>query len=249
MSFVTFQFKGKTALVTGAGQGIGRALCKALSAAGAVVCALDKSQENLDSLVTECSGGDVRTVCVDLVDWSRTQSAVESLGHIDLLVNNAGITEVLPFTDVTLEGFDRLMSVNVRGVFAVSQVFARNLMARGCPGAIVNISSQASQRALVNHVVYCTSKAAVDQMTKCLAFELGPHEIRVNAVNPTVVLTDMGRRVWSDVAVAEAFKARIPLRKFAEEEDVVQAVLFLLSDSAAMVNGATLPVDGGFHVG
>lgn len=244
MSTVTFQFKGKTALVTGAGQGMGRAISKALSSAGAVVFALDKIQQNLDSLVAECK--DIRPVCVDLVDWHSTQSAVKSLGPIDLLVNNAGVTEVTPFTDVTVESFDWIMNVNVRAVFAVSQVFARGLLERGSSGAIVNISSQSSMRALTNHSVYCTSKAAVDQLTRSLAFELGPHQIRVNAVNPTVVMTAMGRQVWSDPAVADPLRERIPLRKFAELSDIVNTVLYLLSDAAAMINGVTLPVDGGY---
>lgn len=245
MNSVTFQFKGRTALVTGAGQGIGRAVCLALSSAGAVVYALSKTQQNLDSLVAEC--GDIRPVCVDLSDWHNAQSAVKSLGPVDLLVNNAGVVDNNPFVDVTVDNFDWIMNVNVRAVFAVSQVFARSLLERRSSGAIVNVSSQASLRALKDHVVYSASKAAVDQLTRSLAFELGPHQIRVNAVNPTVVMTALGRRVWSDPAVAEPLRKRIPLRKFAEVNDVVDAILYLLSDSAAMINGVTLLVDGGFH--
>lgn len=246
MSSVTFQFKGKTALVTGAGQGIGREICKSLSSAGAVVYALSKTQQNLDSLVSECP--DIRAVCLDLVDWQSAQNAVKSLGHIDLLVNNAGVAEYSPFIDVTMDSFDSIMNVNVKAVFAVSQAFARGVIERGGSGAIVNVSSKASSRVLKNLIVYCTSKAAVDQLTRSLAYELGPHKIRVNAVNPTVVMTAMGRLLWTDPAVGDPMRARIPLGRFADEIDVVNAVLYLLSDSAAMINGVTLPVDGGFLV-
>eukprot|EP01137_Pigoraptor_chileana_P019742 Opistho-2@81189 len=113
-------------------------------------------------------------------------------------------------------------------------------------GSIVNISSQASQRPLVNHTAYCASKGALDQLTRVMALELGPHNIRVNCVNPTVVMTDMGRLGWSDPAKAGPMLSRIPLNRFAEVSDVVNATLFLLSDRSGMVHGCMLPVDGGF---
>ncbi|XP_047613544.1 L-xylulose reductase isoform X2 [Phacochoerus africanus] len=125
------------------------------------------------------------------------------------------------------------------------QVVARGLIARGAPGSIVNVSSQASQRALPNHSVYCSTKGALDMLTKMMALELGPHKIRVNAVNPTVVMTSMGRANWSNPQKAKAMLDRIPLGRFAEVEHVVDAILFLLSDRSSMTTGSTLPVDGG----
>jgi len=113
-------------------------------------------------------------------------------------------------------------------------------------GSIVNVSSQASQVGLVDHTSYCASKAAQDALTRCMAVELGKHGIRTNSVNPTVVLTDMGRLAWSDPVKAGPMLSRIPTGRFAEVDDVVSVVLFLLSDNAAMVNGSALPVDGGF---
>ena len=126
------------------------------------------------------------------------------------------------------------------------QVAAQSMKSRGVPGAIVNVSSQASEVGLPDHTAYCVSKGALDQLTRVMAVELGPANIRVNSVNPTVVLTEMGKAAWSDEAKAAPMLARIPLRRFAEEQDVVNAIVFLLSDKAAMVNGAFLPVDGGF---
>ncbi len=144
-----------------------------------------------------------------------------------------------------------MMGTNVSAVFNITQVLARKMVTRGDGGrgcAIVNVSSQASGIALPDHSVYGTTKAALDHLTHCLALELGPHQIRVNAVNPTVVLTDMGERVWlspSFAAKKEAMMERIPLKRFAEVKDVVHAIMYLLSDKADMINGATLPIDGG----
>ncbi|XP_032832015.2 L-xylulose reductase isoform X1 [Petromyzon marinus] len=237
-------FGGKHALVTGAGKGIGRATCIALQSLGATVTALSRTQADLDSLTHECPA--VRAVCVDLADWAAVEAALGAVGPVDLLVNNAGVALLQPFLDVTAEAFQRSFDVNVKAVLQVSQAVARGMVARGSGGAIVNVSSQASQRALLNHTVYCASKGALDMLTKVMALELGPHNIRVNAVNPTVVMTDMGREAWSPPERAGPMLARIPLARFAELEDVVNAVVFLLSERSAMVHGVTLPVDGGF---
>ncbi|XP_055448418.1 L-xylulose reductase isoform X1 [Psammomys obesus] len=235
---------GRRALVTGAGKGIGRSTVLALTAAGAHVVAVSRTQEDLDNLVRECPG--VEPVCVDLGDWEATEKALSTVGPVDLLVNNAAVALLQPFLEVTKEACDQSFSVNLRAVIQVSQIVARGMIARGVPGAIVNVSSQASQRALTNHSVYCSTKGALDMLTKMMALELGPHKIRVNAVNPTVVMTPMGRMNWSDPQKAKAMLDRIPLGKFAEVENVVDAVLFLLSDRSRMTSGSTLPVDGGF---
>ena len=126
------------------------------------------------------------------------------------------------------------------------QVVARNLLKRGAPGSIVNVSSQGSKVGLDQHTAYCMSKGAMDQLTRTMALELGRKGIRVNAVNPTVVLTAMGRKAWSDPVKAAPMLARIPLGRFAEEVDVVNVIVFLLSERAAMINGSTVPVEGGF---
>uniref|UniRef100_A0A8C5J106 Dicarbonyl and L-xylulose reductase n=1 Tax=Junco hyemalis TaxID=40217 RepID=A0A8C5J106_JUNHY len=127
-------------------------------------------------------------------------------------------------------------------------IVARQMIAQGVPGAIVNVSSQASKRALRDHAVYCSTKSALDMLSKVMAMELGPHKIRVNTVNPTVVMTDMGRINWSDPQKSAAMINRIPLGKFAEVDDVVNSILFLLSDKSAMTTGSSLMIDGGFLV-
>ncbi|XP_075415598.1 L-xylulose reductase isoform X2 [Tenrec ecaudatus] len=235
---------GRRALVTGAGKGIGRSTALALHAAGARVVAVSRTQADLDSLVHECPG--IEPVCVDLGDWEATERALGGVGPVDLLVNNAAVAVLQPFLEVTKEACDRSFDVNLRAVIQVSQIVARGLVARGTPGAIVHVSSQASQRALTNHTVYCSTKGAIDMLTKVMALELGPHKIRVNAVNPTVVMTPMGQVNWSDPQKAKAMLDRIPLGQFAEVEHVVDSILFLLSDRSGMTTGSTLPVDGGF---
>lgn len=236
-------FKGQRALVTGAGKGIGRSTAKMLVDCGAEVIALSRTQADLDSLKVEVPT--IQTVCLDLSDIEAATKKIESLGDIHLLVNNAGIAILGPFEEIKFEDFDKIFSVNVKAPLFIAQVVAKQMIARGSGGAIVNVSSQASMIALKDHTLYCSTKAAMDMFTKSLALELGPHKIRVNAVNPTVVLTDMGRLGWSDPAKAKPMLDTIPLGRFAEVEDVVHSIIYLLSDKANMITGTMLPIDGG----
>jgi NAD(P)-dependent dehydrogenase (short-subunit alcohol dehydrogenase family) len=237
-------FSGKNILVTGAGKGIGRDIVQYLiRECNANVIALSRTQADLDSLREEC---DCEVVQVDLADVQATQRAIEAIDRVDLLVNNAGVAILEPFLTASVEAFDTTMAINVRAIMVVSQLVAQQMIDRGEGGAIVNVSSQASSRALQDHTTYCASKGAVDQLTRVMALELGPHQIRVNAVNPTVVLTPMGKRAWEDPAKGGPMKARIPLGRFAEPYHVSQVIAYLLSPHADMVNGITMPIDGGF---
>ena len=128
----------------------------------------------------------------------------------------------------------------------IQQIVAKDLISRGLKGTIVNMSSQAGQRAMEDHILYGATKATLDHMTKSLALELGPKGIRVNAVSPTVVMTQMGKLAWSDPQKSGPVLARIPQGKFAEVDDVVNAVVYLLNEQSDMINGHSLPVDGGF---
>jgi len=239
-------FSGKRILVTGAGRGIGRELVKHLAehAKDATIIALSQSADNLESLKKECDK--LETIVVDLTDHKATRKAVSLCLPIHALVNNAGVAHLRPFLEQTMEDFDKTFEVNVKAVFNVSQVVAMGMVASGKGGAIVNISSQASMAALKDHAAYCSSKGALDMLSKVMALELGPHNIRVNCVNPTVVLTEMGRLGWGDPVKAGPMLAKIPLGRFAETSEVIPAILFLLSDKASMINGITMPIDGGF---
>ena len=238
-------FDGRRALVTGAGKGIGREIARHLAACNAVVIALSRTAADLESLRDE-TGCEI--IVVDLADVDATQAALQGIGRVELLVNNAGVSILEPFLDVSVAAFDEVLAVNVRGVLLVSQIVARGMIAAGSGGAIVNLSSVASSRALSDHTSYCTSKGALDQLTRMMALELGPHNIRVNAVNPTVTLTPMGEMAWGDPAKSGPILARIPLGRFARPLQVAGVVAWLLSDSADMVHGVTLPIDGGFVV-
>jgi len=241
-------FVGKRALVTGAGKGIGREICMQLARSGAYVVAISRTQSDLASLKRELDkfGNGSQVIAIDLAQIEDTRSALESVGDVDLLVNNAGVTRLAPFVDATLEDWDSVMNTNLRSVFVVSQIIAKKMIAKGTQGSIVNISSQASMVGLDKHAAYCASKGGLDQLTRAMALELGRHGIRVNSINPTVVLTDMGKMAWSSPSVSDPMRQKIPLGKFAEPEDVAHAVLYLLSENAAMINGVILPVDGGF---
>ena len=241
---MNISFEGKRILVTGAGQGIGRELALRLSKFKGQVIGLSKTKENLDKLRAQDSS--IQTVCVDLGDWDATKKAVQSVLPVDLLVNNAAVAKLKPFLDATEEEFDLSFNINVKAMMNVSQVVARDMIQRNVPGSIVNISSQASQAALKDHAVYCASKGAVDMLSKAMALELGPHNIRVNTVNPTVIMTEMGKLGWSEPEKAQSMISKIPLGRFGEVSEVVDAVAYLLSDRSSMINGVTLPVDGGF---
>lgn len=244
--------------MTGAGKGIGHATVKALVKCGAKVIALSRTQSDLESLkkevmggasssISSCSSDDmVITVCVDISDIKATKDAVTKQLPIHMLVNNAGVTELQPFLDVTPEAYDNIMDINLKAVLFLSQVVAKDMVERREGGAIVNVSSLSSLCALPDHAVYCASKGGLDMLTKVMGLELGPHKIRVNAVNPTVVMTAMGKKAWSDPSKSGTMLSRIPLGRFVELNEVVQPILFLLSEQSGMINCTTLSVDGGF---
>lgn len=238
-------FKGRTAIVTGAGKGIGRHTAVLLAQRGAHVIALSRSQADLDALSAEIGSGGI---VVDLSDAAATRRAAKDALPADLLVNCAGINILEPFLEMKDESFDLVQAVNVRSAAIVSQVFARDLIAKGKSGAIVNVSSISSFLGFQDHAAYCASKGAMDGLGRVMANELGPHGIRVNAVNPGITLTDLGRVAWSDPVKAGPMMARTPVGRFAETADVAEVILFLLSDAAAMVHGISMPVDGGFLV-
>ncbi|XP_046736950.1 L-xylulose reductase-like [Diprion similis] len=241
---MNISFEGKRIVVTGAGQGIGRELALRLSKFGGKVIAVSRTQKHLDTLAQEDPS--IEIIRGDVADWKTTRDAMEGVGRIDLLVNNAAVTKLDAFLDVRPEDVDTLFNTNLKSVVNVSQVAVKSMIAGGKGGSIVNVSSQASKVALKDHAVYCATKGALDQLTRVMALELGPHNIRVNTINPTVVWTNMGHQAWNDPEKIAEMRKKIPLDRFAEIDEVVDAIIYLLSDRSSMINGVTLPVDGGF---
>lgn len=238
-------FRGKKVLVTGAGAGIGRSLCIKLHSMGVEVYALSRTKATLETLQAECPG--IHVIQQDIANWDETRKKIEVLPLISMLVNNAGVGDQNLFLDVPEQELDKIWAINVKPVVNISQIVATKLIAADLPGSIVNVSSQASLIGMPRHTSYGASKAAMDQITRVMAAELGPYQIRTNAINPTVTLTPMGAEFWGkDPEKAAKMKARIPLGKFADPDDVVNGIIFLLSDNARLINGTILPVDGGF---
>jgi NAD(P)-dependent dehydrogenase (short-subunit alcohol dehydrogenase family) len=239
----TFDFSGRSILVTGASSGIGRATVEALCAAGAAVVAAARNVNELARLAEETG---CEPLMLDVSDEAAIDDALASLDAFDGLVNCAGIALLERAVDTTGASFDRVMAVNTRGAVLVAKHVARGMIDAKRAGSIVNVSSQAALVALDDHLSYSASKAALDAVTRALCIELGPFGIRVNSVNPTVTLTPMAVQAWSDPAKRDPALRAIPLRRFAESAEVAAPIMFLLSDAASMISGVCLPVDGGY---
>ena len=249
---LTFDFTGQSAIVTGATKGIGRDIALAFAAAGARVAATGRNGEELKSLAKEIEdmGGECLVFAADLADAGECEAMAArfcaQLGVVDILVNNAGLSIPERLLDLDAAHWDTTIAVNLRAPALVTKVVARAMIAAG-GGAVVNVSSNACMAGIEEHAAYCASKFGLEGITKVMAVELGPHNVRVNSVAPTVTLTPMGNQVWGDPAKAAPLKARIPLGRFALPAEVSAVVLFLASPAAAMVHGETILVDGGVN--
>jgi L-xylulose reductase len=237
------EFEGRTILVTGAGGGIGGATVRQLVAKGADVIAAGRTAESVAAITAETGA---RSVVFDLTSEESIKNAIDGL---DLwgVVNCAGFGgEIASPQDTDIDVFDKVISINARGALLVTKYAARTLIRLGKGGSIVNVSSQASLVALTSHVSYGSSKAALDNITRVSALELGQYGIRVNSVNPTVVMTDMSNFYWGRPEIGGPFLEQMPLGRWATEDDVAGPIVFLLSDAAAMISGVSLPIDGGY---
>lgn len=233
---------GKTALVTGAGRGIGRACARILADAGAHVIAAARTESDLAALRAE--GGDVEPWIGDVRDDAFT-ARIRALPALDILVNNAGTNKLQPLLEVDDATLDMLLTLNVRAAFKVSQAAAAVMVKAGRGGSIVHISSQMGHVGGPKRAVYAMTKHAIEGLTKAMAIELGEHKIRVNAVAPTVVETSMTAPFFKDPAYREFALGMVPLKEIMQPEDVAAAVLYLASPGARLVTGTSLRVDSG----
>jgi NAD(P)-dependent dehydrogenase (short-subunit alcohol dehydrogenase family) len=239
---------GLCAVVTGAGRGIGRGSARALAAAGADVVLVSRTGHELVEVAGEVErlGRKAWPVVCDVTDRAAVDRAIDTLERLDVLVNAAGANIPEPFLAVTEEHFDRLVAVNVKATFFVAQTAARRMIAAGAGGSIINLSSQMGRVGARDRSVYCSTKHAVEGLTRALAVELAPAQIRVNAIAPTFVRTPMTEPFLANGAFLADTLGRIPLGRVGEVADVVGAVVFLASPAAALVTGESLLVDGGW---
>lgn len=247
------KLKDKIAIVTGGSRGIGYATVKKFLQEGATVVLCGSKQATADEAVSrlkqEVPGARVEGIWPDLSNYEDVKAAfdgvAERYGRIDILVNNAGVSESTPFSDYTEALFEKVMDLNVKGAFNGTRAASDHMIEQG-KGVILNTSSMVSLTGQPSGMAYPASKFAVNGMTVSLARELGPKGVRVNAVAPGIIETDMMKAVPREVI--EPMTARIPLRRLGQPEDIASAFAFLASDEASYITGVVLSVDGMMRV-
>ena len=243
-----FRLDGKTALVTGAGRGIGRAVALALANAGAELVLVSRTPSELDAVAgaIKSGGGKAQSLVLDVTRSDAMRDAIAGLGRLDILVNNAGLNRPQPFLEVDEPTLDLLLGLNVRAAFLVAQAAARLMVANG-GGVIINMSSQmghvGSER---DRTVYVMTKHALEGLTKAMAVELAPKGVRVVSIATTFVETPLSKPFLDDPDTRRWILDRIPLGRVGTVEDVASAVVFLASPAATLVTGSSLLVDGGW---
>jgi len=233
------KLSGKTALVTGASRGIGRAIALALAKNGAHVMACARPSEELQSLGQRL--GEQATLWEGDATSDEFLSRIQGLRALDILVNNIGINRPEPFVDVSDKNLDEMMNLNVRATFRIARESVKKMIEGGC---VVNITSQMGHVGSTDRTVYCMTKHAIEGLTKAMAVELAPQHIRVNSVAPTFVETPLTKPMLNDPKFMDFVNGMIPMGKIASVEDVAHAVLYLCT--AKMVTGHSLLVDGGW---
>lgn len=242
-----FSLKGRRAMVTGASRGLGAAIALGLAKAGADLVVTARNAEALTGIAADIRaiGRQVSCLALDQRDVAAIAPAVETLGTVDVLVNNAGIEEVCPSTEITEDLWNRIVDTNLKGAFFTTQAVARGMLARGL-GSIINLASLTSFVGVPKAVPYGSSKSGILGMTRALSTEWAAQGVRVNAIAPGYFRTNLTEQFYRDEAWAASMLAKIPQRRFGQGEDLVGAVVFLASDASAYVTGQCIGIDGGY---
>jgi glucose 1-dehydrogenase len=241
------RLKDKVALVTGAAQGIGLACAQAFSREGARVMVSDVNEERGRASAAALGAGFVRCdVSRKAEVTAAVAAAVEEFGRLDILVANAGIVHAAEFLDLEEADFERVLSVNLKGIFLAGQAAARQMVKQGGGGAIINMSSVNAVMAIPNQVPYVVSKGGINQLTKVMALSLAPHRIRVNGIGPGTILTELAKTaVLGNKEAERKILSRTPLGRMGEPAEIASVAVFLASDDASYLTGQTLYPDGG----
>ena len=246
-----FGLTGKCALVTGATKGIGLETCKVLADAGADIAAVGRDAAGLAevSAAVKAMGRRCVTINADMGSLEgpvkAAKEALAAFGTIDILVNNAGVALLAHLTEATVEDWDQTMAVNLRAPFLLAREIVPGMIAQR-QGKIINVSSQAGVVALDAHGAYCASKGGLNMLTKVMTVEWARHNIQINTVCPTVILTPMGEKVWGQPEKGDPMLAKIPGARFGKPVEVADAILYLASSASDMICGHDLMVDGGY---
>ena len=233
---------GKQAVVTGGSKGLGRAICVALAQAGANVTAVARDPEALSELAAEYPA--IQTWQADVNDTAFGAELAQR--RVDIFVNNAGTNSPMPMVDVPVEVLDQMLNLNVRAAYLAAQGAARSMVQAGTGGVIVNMTSQMGHVGSPGRTVYCMTKHALEGLTKAMAVELAPHNIRVNSVAPTFIETPMTAPMLAKPEFRAFVDDMIPLGRIGKPDDVAAAVIYLASPAANMVTGTSLLIDGGW---
>lgn len=244
----SFSLTGKTALITGAGRGLGFAAAAALAQAGAHVTLLARSRNELEGACAQidAAGGQSRFLSVDITDGTALQDALAGAPAFDIVVNSAGTNRPKPLVDVDDVDIDTVFDLNVKAAFRLCRIVSKTMITSGNGGSIITISSQMGHVGSPRRTIYCASKHAIEGMTKALAWELGPHGIRVNTVCPTFVETAFTADMFREPGFREWVTSRIALGRLGRIEDIMGAIVFLASDASTLMTGSALMLDGGW---
>ncbi len=249
MSLEQFSLKGKTALITGASSGLGACIAKGLAKAGASVVVAARRKQRLQTLVEEIEeeGGRALAVQMDVRDRKNICTAFDfvekNMGAIDILINNAGVADAKNFTKIDDQSLDFVMGTNFNGVWNVAQETAKRLIKAQQPGSIINIASVLGLTVAPGQTTYCASKGAVIQLTKAMALDLMKNKIRVNAIAPGWIKTEMNE-AYFDSPKGLDYIQRMPARRLGREQELIGPIIMLASDAGSFVNGTVLAVDG-----